>query len=100
MKVITITNENREEQAELVGDLVVSQVLVGNGEKYLYCREPDEEVKDPYAIDPDDYKRDVLDDMAEKLDLEPDDYRTKGDIAEAISEAAKSAGKLPEDLIE
>ena len=41
----------------------------------------------PGAVDPGDYKRGELDAMADSEGLDPDDYGTKAEIAEAISEA-------------
>ena len=94
MKVITITNENQHEQAELVGDGVVTNVLVGNGAKYLTVREPtDEELaaeQDEDAVeDLESLTRETLDEMADELGLDHTSYRTKALIADAIRESKK-----------
>ena len=100
MEVITITSENQHLQEKLIGGRTVTDVLVGNGEKYLTVRDDGDDVEEEEVISLESLLRDDLDEIAEKLELDPTDYRTKTLIADALREEAESKGLELNTLIE
>ena len=95
-EVIKITDENRKNQDKLIAGRPVVKVIVDSAAKYLTVEDKVEEITDTVTLE--EMKRSELNEMAEKLELIPTEYKNIGEISAAIREKASEDGKDMSEL--